>query len=41
MEEKRMEAQRAKTRTPIPVMNALIGEEEQTGKRRENKDRKY
>ena len=39
MEGKRFEAQRAKSLTSIPAIDALIRDEEQTGKRRENKER--
>ena len=35
----RVEAQRAKPHTPTLAIDALIGEEEQTEKRRENKER--
>ena len=40
MEEKKIEAQRAKPRTPTPAMDALTGDEEQTGGKEENKERK-
>ena len=33
IEQKKIEAQRAKPRTPIPATDALIGDEGQTGKR--------
>ena len=40
MKEKSIEEQRAKPRTPIPAIEALIGDEETDGeKRRENKER--
>ena len=40
MEEKRIEAQRAKPRKSILVIEALIGEEEHTGgKKRKNKEK--
>ena len=34
---KRIEAQRAKPRTPTPATDALIGDEQKTGKRREQR----
>ena len=34
MKKKRIEAQRAKPRTPTPAIDELIGEEEQTGKKK-------
>ena len=37
MEEKKFEAQRAKPHTPTPAIDALIGDEEQTGKEKREK----
>ena len=38
MKKKGIEAQRVKPLTPNPATDALIGDEEKTGKRRENKE---
>ena len=37
---KRIEAQRAKQRTPTPALDALIGDEEQTGKKKREQRKK-
>ena len=37
MEEKRIQAQRAKPRTQTPAVDALIGEKEQTGQKERTK----